>query len=68
MENFWSLLKRALRGYVSVEPDHLEAFVDEQVFRFKDRHATDWQRFERLMGMVVGKRMTYDRLTGGKVR
>ena len=27
MENFWSLLKRALKGtYVSVEPYHLQAY------------------------------------------
>ncbi|MCP3902734.1 MAG: IS1595 family transposase [Planctomycetes bacterium] len=69
MENFWSLLKRALRGtYVAVDPDHLEAYVDEQVFRFNNREATDWQRFDRLMGMVVGKRLTYSDLTGGKIR
>jgi len=35
MENFWSLLKRGLKGtYVSVDPAHLQAYVDEQVFRF----------------------------------
>ena len=34
MENFWSLLKRGLKGtYVAVEPFHLERYVDEQVFR-----------------------------------
>jgi len=69
MENFWSLLKRALRGtYVAVDPDHLEAYVDEQVFRFNNRKASDWTRFDRLMRMVVGKRLTYSDLTGGKVR
>jgi transposase-like protein len=31
MENFWSLLKRALKGtYISVEPFHLQAYCDEQ--------------------------------------
>jgi transposase-like protein len=34
MENFWSLLKRGLKGtYVSVEPFHLFRYVDEQAFR-----------------------------------
>ncbi len=38
MENFWSLLKRNLRGtYVAVEPFHLSRYVDEQVFRFNTR-------------------------------
>jgi transposase-like protein len=32
-ENFWSLVKRMLRGtYVSVEPFHLFRYLDEQVF------------------------------------
>jgi len=35
MENFWSLFKRMLKGtYVSVEPFHLQAYADEQCFRF----------------------------------
>jgi transposase-like protein len=35
IENFWSLLKRSLGGtYISVEPCHLNAYVEEQVFRF----------------------------------
>jgi transposase-like protein len=33
MENFWSLLKRSLKGtYVSVEPYHLFRYLDEQTF------------------------------------
>ena len=35
IENFWSLLKRTLRGtYVAVEPFHLDRYLDEQVFRY----------------------------------
>ena len=46
MENFWSLLKRALNGtYVSVEPFHLFRYLDEQAFRFNNRHRTDAARF-----------------------
>jgi len=31
IENFWSLLKRGLKGtYVAVEPFHLERYIDEQ--------------------------------------
>jgi transposase-like protein len=37
IENFWSLLKRGLKGtYVAVEPFHLDRYVSEQVFRFRD--------------------------------
>ncbi len=40
MENFWSLLKRALKGtYVCVEPFHLFRYLDEQAFRFNERKA-----------------------------
>lgn len=38
LENFWSLLKRAINGtYVSIEPFHLFRYLDEQTFRFNNR-------------------------------
>ncbi len=66
MENFWSLLKRTIGGtYVSVEPFHLFRYVDEQAFRFNNRKPMDdGQRFVYLMRKIVGKRLTYDELTG----
>ena len=64
VENFWSLLKRGLKGtYVSVEPYHLSAYVDEQSFRFNNRKATDGERFERALAMTKGCRLTYEKLT-----
>jgi len=64
VENFWSLLQRTLSGtYVSVEPYHLSAYVDEQSFRFNQRKATDGQRFLRAMVMVPTARLTYKALT-----
>ncbi len=70
IENFWSLLKRTLRGtYVSVEPIHLDRYLDEQVFRFnnrstKDNPLTDAYRFALAVSQVSGKRLTYAELTG----
>ena len=70
LENFWSLLKRNLRGtYVSVEPFHLDRYLDEQMFRFnnratKDNPLTDADRFVYLASQVAGKRLTYAQLTG----
>ena len=65
MENFWSLLKRTLKGtYVSVEPFHLFRYLDEQVFRFNTRKTTDGKRFQDLLSRLVGQRLTYDHLTG----
>jgi transposase-like protein len=66
MENFWSLLKRALKGtYVSVEPFHLQAYADEQAFRFNYRKdMDDADRFTLVMRRIVGRRLTYEQLTG----
>lgn len=65
MENFWSLLKRALKGtYVSVEPFHLFRYLDEQTFRFNKRKMTDSERFETVLNMVFGKRLEYKQLIG----
>ena len=66
LENFWSLLKRTLKGtYVSVDPCHLQAYVDEQVFRFNNRKdATYFDRFKMLLSQIVDKRLTYAELIG----
>jgi hypothetical protein len=38
LENFWSLLKRAIKGtYVSIEPFHLFRYLDEEAYRFNTR-------------------------------
>jgi len=63
LENFWSLLKRTLRGtYVSVEPFHLFRYLDEQAFRFNYREGNDVERFLKAVGSIFGKRLTYSQL------
>ena len=67
LENFWSLLKRTLKGtYVSVEPFHLFRYLSEQVFRFNERkhEAGDQGRFLLALEGVFGKRLTYSKLIG----
>jgi transposase-like protein len=71
MENFWSLLKRGLSGtYVSVEPFHLFRYIDEQAFRYNNRKnengetMTDGERFSIAVTQAVGKRLTWNELTG----
>ncbi len=67
MENFWSLLKRALKGtYVSVEPFHLFRYLDEQAFRFNERKQEfgDAGRFADTLAHVAGKRLMYKQLIG----
>jgi len=70
MENFWSLLKRTLKGtYVAVEPFHLDRYLDEQIFRFNNRATkenplTDADRFSLALTQIANKRLTYAELTG----
>jgi transposase-like protein len=70
LENFWSLLKRTLRGtYVAVEPFHMDQYLAEQIFRYnnratKDNPLTDSDRFALAVTQIVGKRLTYSQLTG----
>jgi len=66
LENLWSLLKRGIHGtYVSVEPFHLFRYLDEQAFRYNNRKGlNDGERFDIAVRRIVGKRLTWDVLTG----
>ena len=65
LENFWSLLKRSLKGtYVNVEPFHLFRYCDEQAFRFNERKDNDAGRFLTASLGIFGKRLPYATLTG----
>jgi transposase-like protein len=70
LENFWSLVKRGLKGtYISVEPFHLFRYLDEQVFRYNNRATKkhfvgDGDRFQLAISQLLGKRITYQELTG----
>jgi transposase-like protein len=65
IENFWSLLKRGLKGtYISVEPFHLGRYVDEQVFRFNERKGGDGDRFTTALRGIIGRKLTYRELIG----
>jgi transposase-like protein len=73
LENFWSLLKRGINGtYVSVEPFHLFRYLDEQSYEFnnratKDNPLNDADRFVLACSQIVGKRLTWDNLTGKQI-
>jgi len=67
IENFWSLLKRTIKGtYVSVEPHHLSKYVNEQAFRYNEKDGNDQDRFLGLLPNVNGKRLTYNELIGSE--
>jgi len=66
LENFWSLLKRTLKGtYVAVMPFHLHRYLDEQMLRYNLRkELDDAGRFLYVLAHIVGQRLTYAQLTG----
>lgn len=65
IENFWTLLKRTIKGtYVSVEPLHLDSYLDEQSFRFNERKENNQSRFLKVVGGVSGCKITYKELIG----
>ena len=65
LENFWSLLKRGIRGtYVSVEPFHLFRYLDKQSFRFTERKDNGAGRFVKVVAGVIGKALRYAKLIG----
>jgi transposase-like protein len=64
MENFWSLLKRAIKGtYVSIEPFQLFRYLDEHSFRYNERKDDDQGRFVKVLDAIAGRRLTWDILT-----
>jgi transposase-like protein len=70
LENFWSLLKRGLKGtYISVEPFHLFRYLDEQTWRYNNRATeenpmNDGDRFQLALSQIAGKRLTFEEVTG----
>lgn len=67
-ENFWSLLKRAIRGtYVSIEPFHLFRYLDEECFRFNKRDGDDASRFVQALKGIINRRLTYKVLIGSEL-
>ncbi len=65
IENFWSVPKRTLGGtYIAPQPQHLDRYLDEQIFRFNERENDDGPRFKIAAKGADGKRLTYRELTG----
>jgi len=69
IENFWSVLKRTIAGtYVAPRAFHLDAYLDEQVFRFNERAGKDGPRFAKALKGADGRRITYKALTESHMR
>ena len=66
LENFWSLLKRAIRGsQVHVEPEHLHRYVTERAFAYNYRDRNDLGRMRLAVEGTRNRRLTWDALTRG---
>jgi transposase-like protein len=64
IENFWSILKRALKGtQIHVAPEHLHRYVNERAFAYNYRDRTDLGRMRLAVGNVAFRRLTWDALT-----
>lgn len=64
IESFWSVFKRTLKGtYIAPRPQHLQRYVDEQVFRFNERENADGPRFVKAAARADGKHLTWKALT-----
>jgi transposase-like protein len=69
IENFWACLKRTIGGtYICPRPFHLDAYLDEQVFRFNAREDNDAGRFVTVLKNTDGRRVTYKALTSSHPR
>ncbi len=45
-----------------MHPFHLHRYCEEQAWRFNNRKADDGNRFDALLSMVTGRRLTYRQL------
>lgn len=67
MENFWALLKRALKGtQTHTNAEHLHRYVQERVFAYNNFWMDDISRMKTAMRQVSGRRITYAELISGK--
>ena len=65
IENFWSLLSRAIIGiYHHVSPKHLAADCNEFSCRYNTRKINDRERFDAVVKRVGNARITYNTLIG----
>jgi transposase-like protein len=63
IENFWSLLKRAIKGtQIHVSGDHMNRYVIERAFAYNYRECSDLERMQKALGSVGGRRITYQML------
>ena len=64
IENYWSIFKRCYHGtYIHFADYNVKRYLHEEDFRFNTRKMKDGLRFNKLLGQIAGKRLTYAELT-----
>lgn len=65
IEGYWSQLKRQIFGiHHWVSRKHLDRYVGESVWRYNRRDVTEGFRFNELLAITCGSRLTYPQLIG----
>lgn len=66
IESVWAVLKRGVYGtYHHISPKHTARYTDEFAWRLNEGNVKNHtlERLDSFVGAVVGKRLTYERLT-----
>ncbi|MGE3321994.1 MAG: transposase [Phycisphaerales bacterium] len=69
LEGFFNCLRKGLEGtHTHATPEHPSAYADEQAWRFNARKLGEWERFNDVMRLIIGKRLTRSEFTDGATR
>ena len=68
IEGFWSHFRRMITGcYHDVSDEHLQSYIDEAVYRWNTRKASQSERFSDMFNKSIGLIVTWDELKLCKV-
>jgi IS1 family transposase len=62
IEGSWSQLSDIINTYRHIDRRHAQRYINEFAFRYNTRNYSDWERFELMLSLVAGKRLTYKEL------
>lgn len=63
IEGFWSHFRRMISGcYHDVSDEHLQSYIDEAVYRWNTRKASQSERFEDMFNKSIGLIITWSEL------
>lgn len=63
IEGFWSHFRRMITGcYHDVSDEHLQSYIDEAVYRWNTRKASQSERFSDMFNKSIGLIVTWNEL------